>query len=103
MIRPTVRYNGFQARGWVAPEIAGSGSLVGLLEECHRGVMGRDLERDAFPGTADARYFKAGLGEQSIYYGPRGGNLHAPDEYVELESVLECARVLSRLVIRWCG
>lgn len=101
--RPAIRYNGFRARGWVTPPVSGPSSLVGLLEKCHQGVTGRDLERDAFPGTADARYFKAELGEQSIYYGPRGGNLHAPDEYVELESVLECARVLSRLVIRWCG
>jgi hypothetical protein len=100
---PTIRYNGFRARGWVASPVTGPCSLVDLLEECHRGVTGKDLERDAFPGTADARYFKAELGEQSIYYGPRGGNLHAPDEYVELESVLEAARVLSRLVIRWCS
>ncbi len=100
---PRIRYNGFRARGWVAPEIAGRDSLVDLLEECHRGVTGRELDWDGFPGTADARYFKAALGEQSIYYGPKGGNLHAPDEYVELESVLEAARVLSRLVIRWCG
>ena len=100
---PRIRYNGFRARGWVAPGVTGPSSLIGLLEECHHGVTGRDLEQDAFPGTADARYFNAGVGEQSIYYGPRGGNLHAPDEYVELESVLEAARVLSRLVIRWCG
>ncbi|MCY3775460.1 MAG: M20/M25/M40 family metallo-hydrolase, partial [Candidatus Aminicenantes bacterium] len=55
------------------------------------------------PNLWYARYFKSQLGEQSIYYGPKGGNLHAPDEYVELDSVLEAARVLSRLVIRWCG
>lgn len=100
---PRIRYNGFRARGWVAPEIAGRDSLVDLLEECHRGVTGRELDWDGFPGTADARYFKSALGEQSIYYGPKGGNLHAPDEYVELDSVLEAARVLARLVIRWCG
>ncbi len=100
---PAIRYNGFRARGWVTPPVSGPSSLVDLLEECHQGVTDRELERDAFPGTADARYFKAELGEQSIYYGPRGGNIHAPDEYVELESVLECARVLSRLVIRWCS
>lgn len=100
---PRIHYNGFRARGWVAPSVSGPSSLVDVLVECHCGVTGGELERDAFPGTADARYFRAGLGEQSIYYGPKGGNLHAPDEYVELESVLEAARVLSRLVIRWCG
>ena len=100
---PRIRYDGFRARGWVAPEIAGLDSLVDLLEGCHRGVTGRELDWDGFPGTADARYFKTELGEQSIYYGPKGGNLHAPDEYVELDSVLEAARVLSLLVIRWCG
>ncbi|MCY3774449.1 MAG: M20/M25/M40 family metallo-hydrolase, partial [Candidatus Aminicenantes bacterium] len=50
---PRIRFNGFRARGWVAPEVTGLESLVDLLEECHRGVTGRELDWDAFPGTAD--------------------------------------------------
>ena len=100
---PQIRYTGFRAKGWVMPEVGGSSSLAAILGRCHHNIMGRELVRDAFPGTADARYFRADLGEQVIYYGPSGGNIHAPDEYVELKTVLEVSRVLSRFIISWCG
>lgn len=41
---------------------------------------------------------KAGL-----LLGPRGGNAHAPDEYVELDSVMQLIRALGRITVRWCG
>ena len=32
-----------------------------------------------------------------------GGNLHAPDEWVDLESVREVTKVLALTAIDWCG
>ena len=100
---PTVRYPGFRALGWAVDPEASDGSLIQTLSEAHQSVRGRDLKQGVFPGTADARYFSARKGEQAVYYGPSGANLHAPDEYVELESLLETARVLARMIIAWCG
>jgi acetylornithine deacetylase len=95
---PTLRYPGFRALGW---EIDDHAPLVQLLEQCHSATVGTPLERDAFPGTADARYFTTD--EQAIYYGPAGSNQHAPDEYVALDSIVPVARVLAQLILEWCG
>ena len=35
-------------------------------------------------------------------YGPIGGNLHAPDEWVDLESVRETTLVLALAAAEWC-
>ena len=99
----TVRYPGFRALGWEMSPESGDGSLIQTLSQAHQAVRGKTLKRTVFPGTADARYFDAQKGEQVLYYGPVGANLHAPDEYVELESVLETARVLARMIVAWCG
>jgi acetylornithine deacetylase len=39
----------------------------------------------------------------SIVYGPGGGLLHSTDEYVEVEQVIECAKVIANFIIDWCG
>jgi acetylornithine deacetylase len=36
-------------------------------------------------------------------YGADGGNLHAPDEWVDLESVREVTKVLALATLDWCG
>ena len=102
---PSVRYPGFRALGWAADESSGEtdSSLIETLTRCHQATVGKPLERRGFPGTADARYFDSAGGEQALYYGPSGANIHAPDEYVELDSVAQVARVLARLIIAWCG
>lgn len=95
---PTLRFPGFRALGWAIDEEA---PLVRLLEQCHQTIVGTPLDRAAFPGTADARYFDAD--EQVVYYGPSGGNQHAPDEYVDLDSIVPMARVLAQLILEWSG
>jgi acetylornithine deacetylase len=73
-----------------------------LVGEVHAAVAGEPLRDTPFPGTADGRYFGA-RGEPAIYYGPAGGGQHAPDEWVDLESVRLVARVLARTIVEWCG
>lgn len=97
---PTLRFPGFRARGW---EVDRQGSLFKALAGGHRAALGNDLGEIAFPGTADARYIRPDLGQQAAYYGPSGGNIHAPDEYVDIASVLDVARVLARVIVDWCG
>lgn len=97
---PAVRYPGYRATGWQGDPEA---PLARLLSDCCRAVTGADLVRGAFPGTADARYFDAGAGEQVVFFGPAGSNQHAPDEYVELDSVVLAARVLSQFIVSWCA
>lgn len=102
---PSVRYPGFRALGWAIDDNVEKvrSTLIPTLAECHQRTTGQPLGRGAFLGTADGRYFNVTEGDQAVYYGPTGGNMHAPDEYVELDSVLQTARVLSRMIVAWCG
>lgn len=97
--RPSVEWPGFQAEGWsIDPEA----EIVAALDEANAAIVGGRLPLVHFPGTADARYFAA-RGEPAVYFGPTGGNQHAPDEYVDLDSVQLVARVLARLIVSWCA
>lgn len=98
--RPTVTYPGFQAAGW---SLGDAGAPIhALLGDVHAAVCGESLRHAPFPGTADGRYFAA-RGEPAIYYGPAGANQHAPDEWVDLDSVRLVARVLARTIVEWCA
>lgn len=39
----------------------------------------------------------------SVIFGPVGGRLHAPDEWVDLESMEICTRSLMDFIEAWCG
>jgi acetylornithine deacetylase len=97
---PQIDYPGFQADGW-ATDI--NTSLITTLSECHQRVIGEALEFGVVYGTADARYFNEAQGEQAVYYGPSGGNVHAPDEYVDLDTIITGAKVLAHLTVEWCS
>jgi acetylornithine deacetylase len=42
-------------------------------------------------------------GMPCLLLGPRGGNLHAPDEWVELEDVYTLTGIFAELALEWCG
>ncbi len=39
----------------------------------------------------------------AISFGPNGGNVHGVNEYVDIDSVLDCTRVLAAFIMDWCG
>ena len=102
---PTVCYPGFRALGWSIDDNVGetTSTLIQTLAACHQTTTDDPLQRGVFLGTADGRYFDLAQGEQAVYYGPTGGNGHVPDEYIELNSIPETAKVLARMMIAWCG
>ena len=59
-------------------------------------------EITGFQASCDlAIYGEAGM--PSVILGPRGGNLHAPDEWVEVEDLLTLTHVYADLIVRWSG
>ena len=97
---PDVAFYGFQADGCVLPRDT---PILGALGGAHREVMGGELELFSFTGTTDARFFNLFYGMPTTCYGAVGGNLHAPDEWVELDSVREVTKVLALTAMDWCG
>ena len=57
---------------------------------------------EGIEGPCDMYVFHE-FGIPAVLWGARGGNTHNPDEYVEIDSVLEAAAVLLTFVCRWCG
>lgn len=97
---PEVTFFGFRAEGCVVDP---TGPLHVVLEEAHRDVMRAPLEAYASTATTDVRFFELYQGTPATCYGPVGGALHAPDEWVDLESVRATTKVLARAILAWCG
>ena len=96
---PRLRWNGFRAHGYtIDPEH----ELVATLREQVGVVTGAPARVSPMFGTADARYF-ADDGIPAVYFGPAGGGMHAPDEWVDLASVHRVAQVLARTLVAWSG
>jgi len=57
---------------------------------------------EGFVAVSDAAFY-AGNHIPAIIYGPRGAQLHGPDEYVELASWYEVTKVLILAALQWNG
>jgi acetylornithine deacetylase len=95
-----VQWRGFHAHGF---RISREEPIFDVLGRAHSAVHGSPLEFLAFTGTTDARAFVVHHGIPATCYGPVGGNLHAPDEWVDLASVRDTTLVLALAAVEWCG
>jgi acetylornithine deacetylase len=95
-----VTFFAFQADGFILPRDA---PIMQTLATTHRELLGDELEFLSFTATTDARLFNLYYGVPATCYGPLGGNLHAPDEWVDLESVRQVTKVLAVTAMDWCG
>jgi acetylornithine deacetylase len=92
-----VCWHGFLARGFA---ISPDAPVVALLRSVVAEVTGAPARVSPMFGTADARYF-ADRDIPAVYYGPAGGGMHSPDEWVDLASVRRVATVLADTILRW--
>jgi acetylornithine deacetylase len=97
---PDIAFFAFRAEGCVLER---SEPIFGSLASAHRLVMGGEPEYYASTATTDARFFNLYGGTPATCYGPVGGALHAPDEWVDLASVRHVTLVLALAVLDWCG
>jgi acetylornithine deacetylase/succinyl-diaminopimelate desuccinylase-like protein len=42
-------------------------------------------------------------GNNVVILGPRGDNLHAPDEWVLIEDIATLAGIFANLIVKWCS
>jgi acetylornithine deacetylase/succinyl-diaminopimelate desuccinylase family protein len=90
---------------WVPPaEIAADHPLVHIARAAAADVLGAAPPLSVFPGATDAPWFDA-VGIPTIpSFGP--GVLtrcHGPNEYVDVESVHQAARMYARIAAGYCG
>jgi acetylornithine deacetylase len=97
---PEVTFHGFRADGFV---IARDAPVMQAVAAAHRDVVGGEPEFLTFTATTDARLFNLYFDTPATCYGPLGGNLHAPDEWVDLDSLRTTTKVLASTAMDWCG
>ncbi|RVA34391.1 M20/M25/M40 family metallo-hydrolase, partial [Mesorhizobium sp. M7A.F.Ca.US.001.01.1.1] len=67
-----------------------------------KAMVGKAPQARGFVAVCDAAHY-AGAGVDGVIFGPSGDGFHGSDEYVEVESVVETAKVIAASVIDWCG
>jgi len=75
--------------------------LIEAVRDTHR-QLGIETVLTGKRAVTDAAFY-AGAGMTPIILGPAGAGLHGDNEFVELDSLIETAKVFAGLVLRWCG
>lgn len=55
------------------------------------------------PFSCDLSIYNAVGNMPTVILGPRGDNLHAPDEWVEIDDIIDMTGILANLILSWCG
>jgi acetylornithine deacetylase len=92
----------FPIRWLPGSSIDAGDSLVRELSASAAEVLGQQPPVVGIEGPCDMFVFQQVFGIPAVLWGARGGNTHNADEYVEIDSVIEAAKVLLSFVCRWC-
>ena len=76
-------------------------ALIQAVRDTHQ-QMGIETVLTGKRAVTDAAFY-AGAGMAPIILGPAGEGLHGDNEYVELDSLIETAKVFAGVILRWCG
>jgi acetylornithine deacetylase len=77
--------------------------LVRELAATAKETLGAHPQVVGIEGPCDMFIFQQVFGIPAVLWGARGGNTHNADEYVEIDSVVDAAKVQLAFVCRWCG
>jgi len=91
--------------GWRAEphEQKANHPIVQTVAEFVNEVTGKEAMFVGGSAGLDTRFFVRYANIPAITFGPQGFNLHSIDEHVEIDSVIETARILALTIIDWCG
>lgn len=76
--------------------------LVSELSAAVKRTLGFEPAVAGIEGPCDMYVFHE-FGVPAVLWGPRGGNIHMPDEYVEIDSLVQSTKALLSFVCSWCG
>ena len=100
---PTRPQVDFPVRWLPGSFILKSEPLVRELAACATKVLGKEPLIQGIEGPCDMYVFHQAFGIPAVLWGARGGNTHAADEYLEIDSVVRAAQTLLIFVCQWCG
>jgi acetylornithine deacetylase len=93
----------FPIRWLPGSAIPKSEPLVKELAAAAADATGKKPPVVGFEAPCDMYVFHQAFGIPAVLWGPSGGNTHAADEYVEIDSLVDAAKTLLVFVCRWCG
>ena len=76
--------------------------IARTVADAAEAVLGRAPALVGQTAWTDAAILQA-AGIPTVLFGNTGGGWHSIDEWVEAESVVQCARVLIETARQWCG
>lgn len=81
---------------WTVDE---NNAIVHSLANGCRQVTGTEMKITYFRSESDANHIASRLKIPTVIFGPDGANYHAADEYVEIDSMVNTAKVLAYTVL----
>jgi len=95
---PQIEWFGWHANPWLQDPQA---PFIRVMSENGRAVLGHEPPIVGKPAGMDTR-FCTEFGISACAFGPNGGAIHGIDEYVELDSVVQTAKVAALVASDWC-
>ncbi|MEJ7616591.1 MAG: M20/M25/M40 family metallo-hydrolase [Pyrinomonadaceae bacterium] len=92
----------FPIRWLPGSALEGEQPLVSGLRDALQSVTSLPAQVRGIPGPCDMYVFHQHFNIPAVLFGPVGGNTHAPDEWVDLDSALVTVQSLTRFICRWC-
>jgi acetylornithine deacetylase len=83
-------------------EVSPDEEICSVLSECAEEVRGEKPHFVGGSGWMDTQIIW-GRGTPAVAFGPVGSGAHAAVEYVEVDSVVDTARILEKVIHRFCG
>jgi acetylornithine deacetylase len=77
--------------------------LISEFAECAGYAMSEAPQITGFDAPCDMYVFHQAFNTPALLWGPRGGNTHAADEYLEIDSIVATAKAQLQFVCQWCG
>jgi acetylornithine deacetylase len=93
----------FPIRWLPGSAISTSEPLVSKLSASAARALGYAPLIGGLEGPCDMYVFHQGFGIPAVAWGPRGGNTHGADEYLEIDTAVSVAKSLALFVCDWCG
>jgi len=75
---------------------------VQKLKECVRWVTRKPAIILGGPFSCDLFAFKKYGNTPAVLYGPLGENIHAPNEWLDIDSLITTTKVFALMILEWC-
>jgi acetylornithine deacetylase len=82
-------------------EVSEKHPWVQCMQASATAVLGKAVTTTAAPYPCDAGLLQRDFGIPTLLFGPCGAGAHNPDEYVDFESVVQTAEVLTATALAW--